>query len=138
VVFAWRDVDHAGVEQRRLGAVQPRRHWPDSHWMVWVQLAGRGDQLLATGVELCLGQPLWRDAGERGDLRDCPPLQLGRLGVESQLGCDLMKPSVELSVDAGGDLPDAKLARDEVLGRWTHAAGDDQPRHQPPVMTPDS
>ena len=69
--------------------------------MVGVQPVGCCDELLATGIELCLGQPLWRDAGKRGDLRDCPPLQLRRLGVEPQLAGDLKEPSVELSVDAG-------------------------------------
>ena len=77
--------------------------------MVWVQPMGRCEQLLATGIQLCLGQPLWRDAGERGDLRDRPPLQLCRLGIEPQLGCDLMKPQVELAIDAGCDLPTLSL-----------------------------
>ena len=103
--------------------------------MVRVQPTRRCDQLLSTPVELCLGQPLRRDSGERGDLRDRPPLQLRRLRLESQLDRDLVKPPVELAVDAGCDLPDAKLARDEVVGRRTDAAGDDQPRDQPPVMT---
>ena len=64
-----------------------------------MQPEGRGDQLLATGVELSLGQPLRRDARQCRDLRDRPPLQLGRLGVEPQLGCDLKEPLVELSID---------------------------------------
>ena len=105
--------------------------------MVWVQPMGRGEQLLATRVQLCLGQPLWRDAGQRGDLRDRPPLQLRRLRLEPQLDRDLKEPPVELAIDAGCDLSDPELARDQVVGRRTHAAGDDQPGDQPPVMTTD-
>jgi hypothetical protein len=59
------------------------------------------------------------------------------LGIEPQLASDLKEPSVELPVDADCDLPDPQLARHQVIGRRTHAAGDDQPRHQPPVMTAD-
>jgi hypothetical protein len=105
--------------------------------MIGVQPTGRSNELLATGIELRLGQPLGCDACQPGDLRDRPPLQLRRLELEPQLGRDLQEPPVELPVDASCDLPDAKLARDEVVGRRTRAAGDDQPRHQPPVMSAD-
>jgi len=36
-----------------------------------------------------------------------------------------------------GDPADPDLARDQILGRGLHAAGDDQPRDQAPVMTSD-
>jgi hypothetical protein len=42
---------------------------------------------------------------------------------------------MELAMNPRRDLPDPQLARDQILGRRVHAAGDDQPRHQPPVMT---
>jgi len=104
--------------------------------MVGMQPAGRSDQLLAAGVELGFGQPFWRRAGQRRDLRDRPPLQLRRFGVEPQLARDREEPGVELSIDAGCDLPDPELARDQIVGRRSNPAGNDQPRHEPPVMTP--
>jgi hypothetical protein len=102
-----------------------------------MQPTGRGDQLIAAGIDLRFGQPLRGDAGQRRDLRDRPPLQLGRLGIKPQLAGDPKEPAMEPSIYAGCDFPDPKLADDQVIGRRTHAAGDDQPRHQPPVMTPD-
>ena len=137
VALARRHVDHAGVKQRRLGTVQSCRQRPHTERMIRVQPTHSRDQLLSAGVELRLGQALRRSACERRDLRHRPPLQLRRLRIEPQLGRDLTKPAVELAMNPRRDLPDPQLARDQILGRRAHAAGDDQPRHQPPVMTAD-
>ena len=83
-----------GSRSRRRSTTSPRRmqpcrHRPGSHWMVWMQPAGRCDQLLSAGIELCFGQPLLAPRRPAPRLRDCPPLQLRRFGIEPQLARDL-------------------------------------------------
>ena len=71
-----------------------------------MQPAGSGDQLLTSAVELRLVQPARWDARERRDLRQRPPLQLRRLGIEPQLGGDAHELLVEFAMYPQGDLAD--------------------------------
>ena len=97
--------------------------------MVGIQPQGRGDQLLARGVELRAGQPLRPHPDERRDNRDRPPLQLRRLRGEPELGGRPHEPLVKLAMNPPGDPPGAKPAGDQILDACAQPARHDQPRH---------
>jgi hypothetical protein len=132
--LARRDVDHACVEQGRLGAKQGSSQRPDAV-RVGAVPADRGDHLLAPGVERGLGQLVRGKPGQHRGLGHRGPLQHGGARAEAELGGGCGEHGVKGGVVAGGDFAEVGAAEHKVVRSRPQPASDHQPADDAPALT---